>query len=186
MVFVAFRLYTEFRKAIRKETEKTGRDGSENIILNVPDIFKNRFSAYIDFRTDYFSLITGDYSVLDNSRNKWYFEKIINYARLNQDINLLPVLKKAAINSGLDDAVRQHSIDVVGILEKHSTSLKSEDEKINSAKKILSGTRRPQTTMILRLLMDNSVESKRLAIYMIGKFKLSDLLSEVCECLNIP
>ena len=186
LVFVAFRLYTEFRKAIRKETEKTGRDGSENIILNVPDIFKNRFSAYIDFRTDYFSLITGDYSVLDNSRNKWYFEKIINYARLNQDINLLPVLKKAAINSGLDDAVRQHSIDVVGILEKHSTSLKSEDEKINSAKKILSGTRRPQTTMILRLLRDNSVESKRLAIYMIGKFKLSDLLSEVCECLNIP
>jgi len=186
MVYVAFRLYAGYRKAIRRETEKADRAGSENNILNKPDIFKNRFSAYVNFRSDYFSLITGDYSVLDNIRNKWYFEKIIDHAHFKKDINLLPVLKKVAISSGLDDAVRQHSIEVVGILEKHSTSLKSEDEKIDAAKKILSGTRRPQTTMILRLFRDNSIESKRLAIYLIGKFKLSDLLSEVCECLNIP
>ena len=42
----------------------------------------------------------------------------------------------------------------------------------------------PQTTEILRLLRDNSIESKKLAIFMIGKFKLSDMLPEVCECLN--
>ena len=55
-----------------------------------------------------------------------------------------------------------------------------------SAKKVLSETRMPQTTEILRLLRDKSLESKRLAIYMIGKFRLSDMLPEVCECLNIP
>jgi hypothetical protein len=44
----------------------------------------------------------------------------------------------------------------------------------------------PQTTEILRLLRDKSLESKRLAIYMIGKFRLVDMLPEVSECLNIP
>jgi hypothetical protein len=44
----------------------------------------------------------------------------------------------------------------------------------------------PQTTEILRLLRDKSIESKRLAIYLIGKFRLSDMLPEVCECFNIP
>ncbi len=67
-----------------------------------------------------------------------------------------------------------------------SSGLKKEDERINSAKKVLSETRMPQTTEILRLLRDKSLESKRLAIYMIGKFRLADMLPEVCECLNIP
>ena len=44
----------------------------------------------------------------------------------------------------------------------------------------------PQTTEILRLLRDKSPESKRLAIYMIGKFRLTEMLPEVCECLNMP
>ena len=186
LVFVAFRVYTEYRKAILNEAEKEGHSGSENVISEVPGILKSRFSAYMHFRTDYFSLISGDYSVLDKIRNKWYFEKLIDQAHSKKDINLLPVLKKAAINSGLEEIVRQHSIEVVEILEKYSTSSTSEDEKINGANKILAGTRRPQTTLILRLLRDNSIESKRLAIYMIGKFKLSDLLSEVCGCLSIP
>ncbi len=186
LVFIAYRLYMAYRNTIKKETEKKGQDGSENIILTEPEILKNKFSGYIHFRTNYFSLISGDYTVLDNIRNKWYLEKIIDQAHLKKDINLLPVLKKTAFNSGLDETVRQHSLEAVEILEKYSTSFNSEDEKINEAKKMLAGTRRPQTTLILRLLRDNSIESKRLAIYMIGKFKLSDLLSDVCACLSIP
>jgi len=185
LVIVVFRVYTEYRKTILNEAEKEGHSGSENVISEVPEILKSRFSAYIHFRADYFSLISGDYSVLDKIRNKWYFEKLIDQAHSKKDINLLPLLKKAAINSGLEEIVRQHSIEVVEILEKYSTSSTTEDEKINGANKILAGTRRPQTTLILRLLRDNSIESKKLAIYMIGKFKLSDLLSEVCGCLNI-
>ena len=50
---------------------------------------------------------------------------------------------------------------------------------------MLSGTRMPQTTEILRLLRDNSIESKRYAIFMIGKFRITDMLPEVCECLNL-
>ncbi|HEX7493321.1 MAG TPA: hypothetical protein VF346_03800 [Bacteroidales bacterium] len=185
ILIVAFRVYREYRKAIINEAEKEHHSVSENVIPVVPELLKSRFSSYLHFRSDYFSLISGDYSVTDKIRNKWYFEKLIDQAHSKKDINLLPVLKKAAINSGLEEIVRQHSNEVVEILEKQITYLSPEDEKINGANKILAGTRRPQTTLILRLLRDNSIESKKLAIYMIGKFKLSDLLSEVCGCLNI-
>ena len=98
LVFVAFRLYIGYRNTIRKETEKIGQSRSENIILTESEILKNRFSGYIHFRTDYFSLISGDYQDLENTRNKWYFEKIIDQAHSEKDINLLPVLKKTAFN----------------------------------------------------------------------------------------
>ena len=186
LVIVARRVYTEYRKAIRNEAEKEGHSGSENVISDMHDTLNNKFASYIHFKTDYFSLISGDYSVLDKTSNKWYFEKLIDQAHTKKDINLLPVLKKAAVSSGLDEMVRQHSIEVVEILEMQSASSVSEAEKIDGANLILAGTRRPQTTLILRLLRDNSIESKKLAIYMIGKFKLTDLLSDVCECLNIP
>ena len=75
---------------------------------------------------------------------------------------------------------------IVKNIEALSSDVNKEDERIISAKKVLSETRMPQTTEILRLLRDKSPESKRLAIYMIGKFRLSDMLPEVCECLNIP
>jgi AAA family ATP:ADP antiporter len=123
---------------------------------------------------------------LENNSNKWYFEKIIDQSRSENDTNLLPVLKKIAANQDLDEEIRRHSAEITGILEKLPSSIQSPDEKIAYAKKTLSGIRSPQTTEILKLLRDNSVESKRLAIHLIGKFRLTDMLPEVCECLNIP
>lgn len=183
-IYVAFRLFKEYRNSLIKAIKQS--DQPENYFLDKQDVFKNRFSARIAFRQDYFSLISGDHSALNRTMNKWYYENIIDYAYSKKDINLLPVLKKTSVNNRLDEGVRQHSAEVAGILQKNSSSFIPDDEKISEALKILSGTRMPQTTEILRLLRDNSLESKRLAIFMIGKFQLSDLLSEVCECLNNP
>ena len=185
-MFFAFRLYTEYRKSIRKSLETVDNKGSGTGILTEKDIFKSRFSASRTFKTDYFNLITGDYSELENNKNKWYLKKIIDYSDSKHDINLIPVLKKIASSTAIDDEIRRQSVELVQNIEQLSVSGKLEDEKIISARKILSGARSPQTTEILRLLRDNSIESKRLAIFMIGKFKLPDMLPEVCECLNIP
>jgi AAA family ATP:ADP antiporter len=185
-LFVSFRLFREYRKSIKTATENAARAIYEVNISNRQDIFRNRFSAYIAFRRDYFSLITGDYSGLNKIRSKWYLDRIIESAYSNKDLNLIPVLKKTSSNISIDDAVRQRSTEVIEILQQHSVSFSPADEKITDAIRVLSGTRMPQTTEILRLLRDSSIESKRLAIYMIGKFRFSDLLAEVCECLSIP
>ena len=62
----------------------------------------------------------------------------------------------------------------------------SEEIKMKeTAWKMLSGSKVPQTSEILRLLRDNSIESKRFAISMIGKFRLAEMLPEICQCLNV-
>ena len=108
---------------------------------------------------------------------------------------MLPALKKIAGKADIDETIRQRSAEVIDQLEetkgdprklKSPVSLQIDDEKIINARKILANQRLPQTTEILRLLRDNNIESKRYAIYMIGKFRLNDMIPEVCDCLNIP
>ncbi len=185
-VFVAFRLYTEYRKSIRKALETVSDDTAGMEVLSERTILKNRFSGDRAFRSDYFNLISGNYSVFENIDNKWYHKRIIDYSALKKDVNLIPVLKKLASANNIDKEIRSHAAEIVNNMEMSLSAVKYEDDKIAYANSILSGTRLPQTTEILRLLRDNSLESKKLGIFMIGKFKLADMLPEVCECLNIP
>jgi ATP/ADP translocase len=184
-IVFALKLYTEYRKSIRKALE-TGISSSAGIesVTNYQG-FRNRFSALQEFRADYFRLISGDYSTIDSTGNIRYFERIIDHSGSKQDINLVPVLRKISVKADLDESLRKLAADTAGMLEGNLSENKKNDFRNSEARKILSGTRKPQTTEILRLLRDNSVESKRLAIYMIGKFKLSDMLPEVCNCINV-
>jgi ATP/ADP translocase len=185
-VYIALKLYKEYRKSIRKALETGGDDESVIATSEEQDIFENRFAGEMAFKKSYFSLVTGDYSSLDNSKNNWYLKKIIHHSKSKSDISLIPVLKYIDSNNNFDDEIRKQSSELIKGITKNLGKREKEERKIIHSKEILSGTRLPQTTEILRLLRDNSVESKRLAIYMIGKFKLSDMLPEVCECLNIP
>jgi hypothetical protein len=165
----------------------------------VPDLtewgnLKNKFSGKTLFRSKLYYLETGDLSILDNISNKWFFDELIAYSRANQDINLLPALKKIAGSGKFDESLRQHASEVVEIIEEQvnkdknqpkTASTGDEFEKATNARKILFGTRYPQTTEILRLLRDKSPELKRLALFLIGKFKMTDMIQEVCECLNV-
>ena len=184
-LFVSFRLYREYRKSLLSDRAKAKQKVSESDFISDNSNFRNRLSAEINFHSDYFRLITGDFSVLDKISNIWYFKKIIEFANSNKDINLLPVLNRIANTKGLDEEIRRNAADVAAFLKIQAES-EEDYEKINESLKILSGSRRPQTTEILRLLRNNSPESKRLAIYMIGKFRLPDLLPEVCGCMSIP
>ena len=185
-LFVAFRLYNGYRKSIRKALETVSDDTAGAVILSERTILKNRFSADSAFRSDYFNLISGNYSGLENNENNWYLKRIIDHSASKSDANLIPVLKKLASINSIDSDIRRQATANVKKIEKSLSAIKSEDDKIAYANSILSGTRLPQTTEILRLLRDNSLESKKLGIFMIGKFKLADMLPEVCECLNIP
>ncbi len=183
-IYVAFRLYTEYRKSVRRALETSVKSDSDNDGAR-ETVFFNRFSAENTFRSDYFNLITGNYSGLELEGNSFYLDRIIRHSGSNHDTNLLPALKRISSNKNIDAAIRQQSDEAVEVLEKYPSPVADVDKKISFARKSLSGTKMPQTTEILRLLRDNSIESKRLAIFMIGKFRLSDMLPEVCECLNI-
>ena len=156
---------------------------------------KSKFSGKILFRSKLYYLETGDLSAIDIINNKWFFEELFAYAKTKFDINLFPALKKIAGSAKFDESMRQHASEIEEIIEEQVrnkkklpkiTSESDETEKAENAREILAGTRYPQTTEILRLLRDKSPEIKRLALFLIGKFKMTDMIQEVCLCLNSP
>jgi AAA family ATP:ADP antiporter len=183
-IYVALKLFSEYRKSIQQGLESSVGTGSEKTVIIGRDTFVNRFYGERVFRLDYFNLICGDFTYLEKAGNRFYFQKILDHSVARKDINLLPAVKKMT-GSRFDHDIRKQAADLLKNFEALLPVQRIDDERIAAAKRVLSESRMPQTTEILRLLRDKSIESKRLAIYLIGKFKLSDMLPEVCECLNI-
>ncbi|MDQ1332893.1 MAG: hypothetical protein QG576_928 [Bacteroidota bacterium] len=185
-ILVAVKLYSGYRKSIRKALESDGQGSEDTVLQSGEDkVLRSRFSAALTFKNEYFSLISGNYISLKQNRNSLLVNQILEHADKNKDISLLPVLKYISSDPGTDQETQHRSAVISESLEIFLTSGQQKEDKISDAQKILNGTRQPQTTQILRLLRDNSMESKKLAIYMIGKFRLTEMISEVCECLNI-
>jgi ATP/ADP translocase len=185
-VLVAVRLYAGYRNSVRKALETAGQGQPEISSGQEDNSYNNRFSAELAFKNEYFNLITGSKTSLEKNRNSLFYNKIIDHSQINKDVSLLPVIKSIALDKDADQSIRQRSAGLTESLELLLASGQQNDDKILNARIILAGSRQPQTTQILRLLRDNSIESKKLAIYMIGKFRLTDMITEVCECLNIP
>jgi ATP:ADP antiporter, AAA family len=193
-IIFALRLYVEYRQSIRNSLEAVTSDTGTSLNLKLLNILKSRPAGLEQFRSDYFNIINGDFSSVDKTENKWFYASMIGYAQNRQDPSFLPALKRIAGKQNLDEAFRHNAAEVADQIEaargepRKSVDLshKADDEKIITARKTLAGERQPQTTEILRLLRDNNTESKRYAIFMIGKFRLKDMLSEVCDCLSIP
>jgi ATP/ADP translocase len=183
-ILIAFRLYSGYRNSIRKALETVGEENDQIESRSLVLEYQNRFSSSLAFRDDYFNLVSGRFDNLKN-RSTGFYNKLVEEADLVKDINLLPALKKLASEISLDEDLRLRSEKTIESLELLSSGYQQKDDKLFDARMILADSRMPQTTQILRLLRDNSPESKRLAIYMIGKFRITDMLPEVSECLNI-
>jgi ATP:ADP antiporter, AAA family len=180
---LTLKLYSGYRKMIRKSlsADDPARDAKKRERRD----FMSRFYADLAFRADRFSLISGNYPPFDEIDNKWYFRNIFDYSENYNDISLIPALKKIAASENIGEKIRNESSELVRYLEEYSANSGNFDNKLFNARKILTDIRLPQTTGILRLLRDSSIESKRLAIYMIGKFRLSEMLPEVSGCIKI-
>ena len=54
------------------------------------------------------------------------------------------------------------------------------------AREMLELNRSPQVSVLLRLLRNNSIDSKRAALLAIGKFRITEMISEVCDSIGKP
>jgi ATP:ADP antiporter, AAA family len=184
-IYVAVKLYSGYRNSIRKALETGKQINTKTGIQPEESNLKNRFSVEMIFKRNYFSLVSGDFKCLEKNSIQFY-SKVLENAENRKDINLLPAVKKIATLPLTEKEIRKNSDRIAESLELLLSPDQQKDDKNSIARKILSDSRQPQTTQILRLLRDNSLESKTIAIYMIGKFKMTDMLPEVCACLSIP
>ncbi len=158
------------------------------------DLLANRFSGKILFRKKLYYLETGDLSVTGSIRNRWFYDELFGYAVAFRDRNLLPALRKIAASEEVSEDIRRKASDAAGkitIEEETGEIPRSKGTqpsglaRAENARRTLAGSRYPQTTEILKLLKDKSPELKRLALFLIGKFRMTDMIQEACECLTI-
>ena len=185
-IFVAFKVYSEYRKSIRKTLESGIRDNASLQVQQEIPGKEGNFLAGLTFRENYFDLVTGDYKSLDRYPGKWFLIKILNYADDTKDISLLPLIKKIAADKEREEEIRVRAASVSESLEHLSSLVTENDDRKRFSHKLLLDSRQPQTTQILRLLRDNSDDSRAVGIMLIGKFRIKDMVQEVCECLEIP
>ncbi len=184
-VYYAVKLYSEYRKSIRKALESGHMEETKKDIYSEKTMLKSRFSGYQLYNENYTSLISGDVSSIEKTSNQWYTEKIIDLAGKRKDLCLIPALKKIAEKKSIDESARHRALKTAEDIEQIYARGSQTTDKLTGAREVLAGSKQPQTTQILRLLRDNNIKSKEIAINMIGKFRLTDMLAEVCVCLGI-
>ena len=138
----------------------------------------------MEFADDFYSLITGDPGIPEKNHSHWYLNKILDYAGIKKDINLLPALKKIRSGTGISKG----NINCVlrKLLRISSFFYRVSGTGMNGCRAmlLLSEDHPPQIPEVLKLLSDKDNDLKIIALSMIRKFRLNGLLPEVCSCLD--
>ena len=182
-IISAFRLYSAYRDSVRTDEKRPGNTGSDEVVEKIFPVWENRLSAEMAFADDFYDLITGDPGIPEKSHNQWYLNKILDYAGIKKDINLLPALKKIRSGSTIPRETKQRASEIIQDLELLLSGVRNRDERLK-AMLMLSDERSPHIPEVLKLLRDQDNDLKIIALSMIRKFRLSELLPEVCGCLN--
>ncbi|HPI67751.1 MAG TPA: hypothetical protein PL003_00885, partial [Bacteroidales bacterium] len=77
----------------------------------------NKFSGERFFKYNFFSIVTGGYSLSKGSKNRWFVEEILKNAS-EGDVSLLPIIKNIVTNSAFDEGVRQRASGIVENADK--------------------------------------------------------------------
>ncbi len=178
-------LYSEYRKIIHSEAKADSIpdisvESSENNVS-----WQNRISAGMEFDNDYLDLITGDISALEKNHNLWYIDKIIEYAEIKRDICLLPALKRIRSESAIPRDIRVRTSSIIQDLELLISGIRQNDGRLR-ARKVLAGDQQPPVSEVLKFLRDRDDDLKIIAFGIIKKFRLNELLSDICACLENP
>lgn len=185
-LIVAYKLYNGYRDSIRKALDAVKDRPRESVDeTGIDKNFKSRFIAAKELRNDYFSVISGNTGMLEG-KSACYYQILAEAAESENDINLLPALHRIAANTSIDKEIREKCSTIAESLDLFVTGDAVVKDKMFTAKMLLYGSRMPQVTEILRLLRDKSTSSRRLGLYMIGKFGVRDMIPEVCLFLQVP
>ncbi|MBS1231556.1 MAG: hypothetical protein H6R35_394, partial [Bacteroidetes bacterium] len=180
-IISAFRLYSVYRNKVNEK--KPEKSDTHRAVVQEHHVWENRISAEMEFADDFYSLITGDPGIPEKKHSKWYLNKILDYADIKKDINLLPALKKIRSGTGISKENKLRASDIIKDLELLLPGARPRDERLK-AMMLLSEDHPPQIPEVLKLLRDKDNDLKIIALSIIRKFRLNGLLPEVCSCLG--
>ena len=147
------------------------------------------------FRQARFGLINGDFIVMQNCSNPYFFSALLNHAESGYDFSLLPAIKVVYNSNTAGEALKQRASFVADRLTEIARNpdgfIAGEggkyiaDRDLFNAYLRLAGERRSRTIEILRLLHSNNTEARRTALFIIGRMRMKDMTGEVCNFLEV-
>jgi ATP:ADP antiporter, AAA family len=185
-ITLAFKVYSEYRKSIRRALESASSSGEKSLIEAPETGESGKILSDMIMRQRYYSLVTGDFSSLESSDGTWFREKVVSYAELKSDVSLLPALKRIISLKDTGSQMKDHALRVSESLEHIMSSAGDKDDRLAGTIMLLPDARPPQTTQILRLLRSNQVESRSVGLLLIGKYRIKELIQEAFDCLDTP
>jgi len=185
-ILLAFRLYKWYRQSIRKALEPGEKPADELASAKEKEYHQNHVAAAIGFANEYYALVTGDAELRTLYNSEHLIRKIIHYADKGKDTSLIPILAKIASDKYISQPLRISASDTKESLELQAESNNQQPDRFHPDIRMFAGERKPQTSHLLRLLRNKSLEQKRTAIILIGKYRMAEMIPEVCESLGIP
>ncbi|MFO7851754.1 MAG: hypothetical protein ACQERS_12635 [Bacteroidota bacterium] len=193
---VALKLYKEYRRSVRVKLEsKTSKTEAEKEIKE-HERFDSISSSGVFIDNNYFELITSTELYEDLRDNKLLLHQVINKAEQSLNPNILPLLKqlksKGVDNNGLASRLSSVVRHIESGLEKAGlgkrkeliTTLKESHNRRLQLQAIMSQQAPPVVTDLMRFIRDQDIEVTRETIYIAGKFRVKELLPEICGCLD--
>ncbi len=192
-ILSALRLYNEYRKSVRKSIDI--EDAEEKPELS-PGLTDTISGSAIDISNNYFKYICAD-EILDNIKNNnLILESVLSYAESNPSTDLLPLFEKLSkIDFGNE---KNNSVKVLfKLLDANyrtmAPEIKNSGLEIESVKdrkayvsSIYASGEELVLTDLLKLLRDKDFDIRREAIFIVGRHKVTELLPDVCDSLNLP
>ncbi|MEE4213563.1 MAG: hypothetical protein V2I34_00755, partial [Bacteroidales bacterium] len=195
-VFAALRLYREYRKFIRirlAESEMKRKVFPEH---DEKEIFDSPGSAGLYIDNNYFELITASEiheSIIDN---RLVIRQVVNKAENNLNPDLLPLLRYLKSgrydSNGIGERLQSVLRDIEAGLEKEGlgrtkdlvSTIEDSSNKKMHLRAIMAQQAAPVVTDLMRLIRDEDNDIRRETLYIAGKFRIGELLPEICECLD--
>ncbi|MBS0010684.1 MAG: hypothetical protein KFF49_04700, partial [Bacteroidales bacterium] len=130
--------------------------------------------------------------------NRLILSQVINKAERYPNPNILPLLKNIMPDSkdgnGLPERLSRLIRNIESLLEEQGldrrkdlvSSIKESPDRKLHLQAIMTQQVPPVVTDLVRLIRDQDIEIKRETIFIAGKFRINELLPEICECLHDP
>ncbi len=194
-VIFALKLYNEYRGSIRKTLEKTGRKGN-GVKDRKEDMADSAgsYALYID--NNYYDIITDTGLHKDIAENELLLNLLTNKAGQSHNPDLLPLFRNVLSGGVAGGEITERIDNIVTVIESEmdgeglgkSKDLVSTIEESNNRRMhlraIMAGQAVPVITDLMRLIRDHDNEVKKETLYIAGKFRIKELLPEICECLD--
>ncbi|MFP4489491.1 MAG: HEAT repeat domain-containing protein, partial [Bacteroidales bacterium] len=181
--------------SIRQTLESAVTGGRREEEKQEDERFNSISSSGLFIDIKYFELITGS-QMESLAANSTFMEQLVNKAEKNLNPDILPLLyriRSAGINNNRLNARLSSVIgDIESVIQKQGlvksknlalTIEESSNRKLH-LQTMMSGNSVPVITDLMRLIRDQDDRIKRETIYLVGKFRIKELLPEICECLD--